>query len=165
VRLLRFAYDLGITFFDTADVYGDGYGETLLRDAMAGVRPRCVYATKVGYDWYNHKRESGQREHPQDYSPGFIRFAVEQSLRRLGTGYIDWLQLHNPRLDALQSDELAAELERLRDEGMSAPGASPGVRPSAGATRACTPWAPGAPPMQIIHNLLEQSRADHRSRA
>jgi len=157
VRLLRLAYDLGITFFDTADVYGDGYGETLLRDAMDGVRSHCVYATKVGYDWYNHKRESGQREHPQDFSPGFVRFAIEESLKRLGTGYIDWLQLHNPRLDALQSDDLAAELERLREEGM--------VRAWGVALGPAIGWRDEGlyavrtrriPAMQIIHNLLEQ---------
>lgn len=157
VRLLRLAFDLGITFFDTADVYGDGEGETLLRDALGHVRPRCVYATKVGYDWYNHKRESGQREHPQDFSPAFVRLAVEKSLKRLGTDYVDWLQLHNPRLDALESDELAAELERLRDEGkVQAWGVALG--PAIGwrdeGLYAIREREVGA--LQIIHNLLEQ---------
>lgn len=157
VRLLRLAYDLGITFFDTADVYADGYGETLLRDALGEVRSRCVYATKIGYDWYNNKREGGQREHPHDWSPKFARFAVEQSLARLGTDYVDWLQLHNPRMDALENAELAFELAKLKEEGkLQAWGAALG--PAIG-------WRDeglyavregGVSSMQIIHNLLEQ---------
>jgi aryl-alcohol dehydrogenase-like predicted oxidoreductase len=157
VRLLRLAFDLGVTFFDTADVYGDGYGETLLRDALGDRRPSCVVATKVGYDWYNHARESGQREHPQDFSPAFIRLAVERSLERLGTDYIDWLQLHNPRMDAIRSEELSDELERLRRAGK--------VRAWGVALGPAIGWRDeglaairerGAPAMQIIHNLLEQ---------
>jgi aryl-alcohol dehydrogenase-like predicted oxidoreductase len=157
VRLLRLAFDLGVTFFDTADVYGNGYGETLLRDALGDRRQSCVFATKAGYDWYNHARESGQREHPQDFSPAFVRLAVERSLERLGTDYIDWLQLHNPRMDAIRSEELSDELERLRREGK--------VRAWGVALGPAIGWRDeglaavrdrGVAAMQIIHNLLEQ---------
>jgi aryl-alcohol dehydrogenase-like predicted oxidoreductase len=156
VRLFRLAHDLGVTFFDTADVYGDGYGEEVLGRALAPVRDNCVIATKIGYDWYNNKRESGQREHPQDYSPAFVRFAVEQSLRRLGTDRIDWLQLHNPRMDTLQSDELYAELGKLRSEGK--------VRWWGAALGPAIGWRDEGVyaarerglPLQVIHNLLEQ---------
>lgn len=157
IRLLRLAYDLGVNFFDTADVYGEGRGETVLRDALGNVREQCVIATKVGYDWYNHKREGGQREHPADYSPAFLRFAVEQSLRRLGTDRIDWLQLHNPRLESLQCADAMAELEELQREGkVIAWGVALG--PAIG-------WLEEGlysiqelrvPALQIIHNLLEQ---------
>jgi aryl-alcohol dehydrogenase-like predicted oxidoreductase len=156
VRMLRLAYDLGITFFDNADVYGDGRAETLMGKALADVRDRCIYATKVGYDWYNNVREGGQREHPQDYSPAFIRFAVEQSLTRLATDRIDWLQLHNPRLDTLQSNELFAEMAALQREGkVRAWGAALG--PAIG-WRDEGVYAAGERrlPMQVIHNLLEQ---------
>ena len=156
VRLFRLAHDLGVTFFDTADVYGDGYGEEVLGRALAPVRSSCVIATKIGYDWYNHKRESGQREHPQDYSPAFVRSAVEQSLRRLGTEHIDWLQLHNPRMDTLQSDDLYEELGRLQAEGKvrwwgAALGPAIGWRDEG-------VYAAGERGMalQVIHNLLEQ---------
>ena len=50
VSLLRQAYDLGITFFDTADTYGNGKGETLVADALGSVRDKLVIATKVGSD-------------------------------------------------------------------------------------------------------------------
>jgi len=156
-EMLRLAYDLGVTFYDTADVYGDGYGEELLGDALAGVRDKCVFATKIGYDWEGRTRDSGQREHPQDFSPAFVRRAVEASLRRLGTDRIDWLQLHNPRKTTLGDDELAGELERLKDEGK--------IRAWGAALGPAIGWRDegvyaieerGAPALQIIHNLLEQ---------
>ena len=155
-RLLRLAFDLGVTFFDNADVYGNGEAEVLMGKALAPVRDRCVFATKVGYDWYSHQRESGQREHPQDFSPAFVRFAVEQSLRRLGTDCIDWLQLHNPRMAALQSDELFAELKALQAEGK--------VRWYGAALGPAIGWRNEGVhairerrlPLQVIHNLLEQ---------
>ena len=67
IRLLHAALDRGITLFDTADSYGSGRGETLLADAFADRRERVVYATKVGYDWYNHERPRGQRELRQPF--------------------------------------------------------------------------------------------------
>ena len=91
IHLLHRAADLGITFFDTADTYGDGRGETILADAFAkgGRRADVVIGTKFGYDFYGHGERRGQQERPQDFSPRFIRFALEQSLRRLGTDYVD----------------------------------------------------------------------------
>ncbi len=118
VGLLRRAYDQGITFYDTADVYGDGLGETILAKALGPERGSITIATKFGYDFYNHPGvQPGQRERPQDWSPAFIRKACEESLRRLGTDRIDLYQLHNPRLDALQRDDLFETLDRLRAEG------------------------------------------------
>jgi aryl-alcohol dehydrogenase-like predicted oxidoreductase len=155
--ILRLAFDLGVTFFDTADVYGDGYGEVLLGDALGDVRDRCVYATKIGYDWQGRSRDSGQREHPQDFSPAFVRRAVEASLRRLGTDRIDWLQLHNPRMATLIDDSLFTELDRLEREGK--------VRAWGAALGPAIGWRDEgvyaiekrrAPALQIIHNLLEQ---------
>ncbi|MEX2247894.1 MAG: aldo/keto reductase [Dehalococcoidia bacterium] len=117
-RLTRRAFDLGVTFFDTADTYGNGKGETLLAEALGPVRDQIVIATKGGYDFYTYGNERrGQKEIPHDWSPAYIRKAVEGSLSRLGTDRIDVYQLHNPKMDALMSDDLFAELEKLRDEG------------------------------------------------
>ena len=117
-RLTRRAYELGITFFDTADTYGNGKGETLLAEALGDVRDRIVIATKGGYDFYTYGNERrGQKEIPHDWSPAYLRKAVEGSLSRLGTDHIDVYQLHNPKMDALTSDDLFAELEKLKDEG------------------------------------------------
>jgi aryl-alcohol dehydrogenase-like predicted oxidoreductase len=118
VGLLRRAYDLGITFYDTADVYGDGLGETILSKALGHARDRITIATKFGYDFYTHPGpQPGQRERPQDWSPAFTRKACEESLRRLGTDRIDLYQLHNPRIDTLRQDDLFEALDRLKAEG------------------------------------------------
>ena len=117
LELMRRAYDLGVTFFDTADTYGDGFGEEIVAEALGDVRDKIVIATKGGYNWYEHKERRGQQERPQDWRPEFIRFSVEQSLKRLKTDYIDFWQAHNTKMDAIDDDALWETLERLKDEG------------------------------------------------
>ena len=117
VRLLRQAHERGINYFDTADTYGSGKGETLLADAFGHMRDEIVISTKIGYDFYNHTARRGQQERPQDWSEDFLRFALEQSLKRLDTDYIDFLQLHNTKMDAAENDELFALMESFMDEG------------------------------------------------
>ena len=117
VRLLQQAYDAGITFFDTADTYGNGLGETILAKALGDKRDHLVIGTKVGYDFYHHTARRGHEELPHNWTPDYIRFALEESLKRLGTACVDLYQLHNPRIDAIQRDDLFAALERLKTEG------------------------------------------------
>ena len=118
VALLRKALDLGVTLFDAADTYGNGRSEEQLAKAFAGKRDRVVYATKFGYDFYNYAGErKGQQEIPADFSPQFVRFALEQSLRRLQTDTIDLYQIHNAHLEQIESDELFALLESFKSEG------------------------------------------------
>lgn len=117
VRLLQQALDLGITLFDTADAYGDGAGETILRDAFSGCRAAIKIATKGGYDIYRNPGGKGQRERPQDFSPTYLRYAVEQSLQRLGTDYIDLYQLHNVKMEHVLDDDIYATLDDLVQEG------------------------------------------------
>ncbi len=116
--LLAEAYDLGVTFYDTADIYGDGQGETLLAEVFRGRRDRVVIASKFGYDASRQiGPRTGHRELPQDWSPAFLRKAVEGSLRRLRTDWLDVYQLHNPRMEAIESAAIWEELEHLRQEG------------------------------------------------
>jgi aryl-alcohol dehydrogenase-like predicted oxidoreductase len=117
IRLLQQAFDSGITFFDTADTYGNGLGETILAKALGDKRRRLVIGTKFGYDFYHHTARRGHEELPHDWRPEYVRFALEESLKRLQTDYVDLYQLHNPRLDALQRDDLCATLEALKQEG------------------------------------------------
>jgi aryl-alcohol dehydrogenase-like predicted oxidoreductase len=118
VRLLRQARELGVNFFDTADVYGDGKGEVVLAQAFEGRRDDIVVATKFGYDFYIHPGvQPGQRERPHNWSPDFIRKACEESLRRLKTDRIDFYQLHNPRIETIQNDEVFRTLHELREAG------------------------------------------------
>ena len=115
--LLENAVELGINFFDTADTYGDGYGEEILASVLGHRRNDLVIATKFGYDIYDPTPRDGHRERPQKFDREFVKFACEQSLRRLDTDYIDLYQVHNPRVGALERDELFETLEQLQFEG------------------------------------------------
>ena len=119
IAMLRLARDLGVTFFDTADTYGNGRGETLLQDAFGPNPEGVVYATKFGYDIYSDKAEErrGQQELPHRFDPDFIRFACEQSLKRLGVEQIPLWQIHNARMDGVFNDQLWETLENLKSEG------------------------------------------------
>ena len=117
VRLLEKAVELGINFFDTADTYGEGYGEEILARGLGRQRHSVVIATKFGYDFYDNVERIGHQERTQKFEPDFIRFACEQSLRRLKTDYIDLYQLHNPRLDAIEKDDVFDTLDNLVKEG------------------------------------------------
>jgi aryl-alcohol dehydrogenase-like predicted oxidoreductase len=116
--LLHAALDAGITFFDTAPVYGrDGFGESLLAPLLQSHRDEIVLTTKCGYDIDAPRQHPGQSERPQDWRPSAIREQLEASLRRLGTDRVDLYQLHNARLAPILDDDLWAELERLQEEG------------------------------------------------
>ena len=117
ISLLENALDLGVTLFDTADTYGEGYGEQILADALGHHRTDIVIATKFGYDFYDQTPREGHQERPQNFSREFVTFACEQSLRRLRTDYIDLYQIHNPRLSALERDDLFETLEQLQVDG------------------------------------------------
>jgi aryl-alcohol dehydrogenase-like predicted oxidoreductase len=117
IRLLQEAENQGVTLFDTADTYADGYGEELLQYAFSKKkRQDIVIATKFGYD-LKTPRSGHHKERAQRWDPEFIREACEDSLHRLGTDYIDLYQLHNPRIDTIQNDEVFATLDDLVKEG------------------------------------------------
>src|SRR5215211_159345 len=111
VLALRAAIDLGVTLFDTADVYGCGRSEKLLGEAVAGCRDEVVLATKFG-NVFDDEGIVGL-----DASPKYIRSACEASLRRLGTDRIDLYQLHGDSwpIDALEP--IVATLAELVDVG------------------------------------------------
>ncbi len=157
-RLLREAYDQGVTFFDNADTYASGRAEEMQREALGDVREKIVIGTKFGYDIYNNPDRPGQQERPHDWSPAYLRKALEGSLKRLGTDYIDFYQLHNPRVDAIALDDLWAELDNLKAEGLiraygTALGPALNERQiEEGIASVRERHAP----TQIIYNLLEQ---------
>jgi len=156
VALLRHAKDRGITFFDTADTYGEGRGEQLLRKAF-GDDADVQVGTKFGYDIYSPWDRKGHSERPHDWSPAFIRYALEQSLQRLGRDTIDFYQLHNPRLDALQDDAIFELLDELLQAG-TVRSIGVALGPAIG-WRDEGLWVAENRPihaMQVIHNALEQ---------
>jgi len=110
-RAIRRAFELGCNFFDTADVYGHGHSEELLGAALHDVRDQVIIATKVGGNFYN-------RDMRMDFTPSYLRFAVERSLERLRTDRIDLLQLHNPPLSLIPASATYEPLEAMKREGL-----------------------------------------------
>ncbi len=119
VALMHQAFDLGITLFDAADTYGNGFSEELIAKAFPKQRDEVIIATKVGYDFVKHgeARGRGQREIPQDFSPEAITHATDAALQRLKTDHIDLLQLHNIRMEQISDDALWKTLEKLKASG------------------------------------------------
>ena len=116
-RLIGRALELGITFFDTGDAYGQGANEELVGRVLAPHRDRIHLSTKFGYVLEEGRQEHSEGERPQRWDRPFIRAALEASLRRLRTDRVDLYQLHNPRMEAIDSDECFGALEELRAEG------------------------------------------------
>jgi aryl-alcohol dehydrogenase-like predicted oxidoreductase len=116
-RLLLRALELGITFFDTGDAYGRGANEELVGRVLGGHRDRIQLATKFGYELGAGRREHSEGERPQRWDGPYVRQALEASLHRLRTDRVDLFQLHNPRMEAITSDETFEALEELKREG------------------------------------------------
>jgi aryl-alcohol dehydrogenase-like predicted oxidoreductase len=107
------ALELGVTFFDTSDVYGCGHSERILGQVLADRRKQVTIATKFG----NIFDEQTRRITGASAEPAYIRRACEASLRRLRTDYIDLYQLHIGNYDLRRVDEVLETLERLVEEG------------------------------------------------
>lgn len=110
IDAIHAALDLGVNFFDTADTYGLGQSEKTLAQGLNGNRHQAVIQTKFGV-----KAKKGQSTEI-DNTPAYLRKALEDSLRRLNTDYIDiyvvhyWDQRTNP-------EEIVGELERQKEAG------------------------------------------------
>jgi aryl-alcohol dehydrogenase-like predicted oxidoreductase len=123
MNLLRTAVDLGVTFFDTAEVYGPYVNEELVGEALAPVRDHVVIATKFGFAFDEEGRQTGLSSRPEH-----IRLAAEGSLRRLGTDRIDLLYQHrvDPQVPIAEVAGTVGELVaagKVRHFGLSEAGA------------------------------------------
>lgn len=133
IRMLKRAYDLGINFYEMADMYGYGKSERLVSRAFRdmhmgsvdGDGGEVIYSTKWGYDMYKAK-QIGHNELPQQHSNlEFLHYALKQSLIRLETDYIDIYSLHNPKMSAIKNDDLFSSLDdlvkcgRIRSHGVA----------------------------------------------
>jgi aryl-alcohol dehydrogenase-like predicted oxidoreductase len=110
-ELIRQAFEQGINFFDTADLYDRGWNETSVGQSIRDFRKEVILATKVGNQW----RADGSG---WDWNPRkeYILTAVDQSLKRLKTDYIDLYQLHGGTIDD-PIDETIEAFERLVEQG------------------------------------------------
>jgi aryl-alcohol dehydrogenase-like predicted oxidoreductase len=114
-KVVEAALDSGIDFFDTADIYGGGKSEEFLGQALGSRRKQIVLATKFGLPMDDHRKGA---------KPAYIRQAVEDSLRRLGTDFIDLYQLHTPDASTPIADTLDAlhglvKVGKIREIGCS----------------------------------------------
>lgn len=140
-RVLARAVDAGVNFFDTSDNYSMGHSERLIGEAIKGRRDRFVVATKGGAAFQSVGRIAlalrpilrpargllkGARRSLNlmrdkrklyDYSPEHLGAAVDASLRRLQTDYIDIYQLYNPETFQIEGFAFCETLERMRDQG------------------------------------------------
>jgi aryl-alcohol dehydrogenase-like predicted oxidoreductase len=180
VRLLAVAKDAGINFFDTADMYSQGESESLLGRVFAKRRAEVVITTKAGY-CLPGRRKLIARLKPmlrpliktlgirrdrlpaaasgaiaQDYSPAYLVHALEASLRRLRTDYVDLFQLHSPPLEVVTRGEWEPALEDLKRAGkLRCYGIS---CDSLDVARAALRFS-GVSSLQFVFGLLEQEAA------
>jgi aryl-alcohol dehydrogenase-like predicted oxidoreductase len=142
VATLHEALDRGINFFDTADIYGQGDSERLLGSVFRGQRHRLLLCSKAGYTFgrFQHmallvkplarsvlcRWKSGRTAAknirrgplPQNFAPAHITAAVEGSLHRLGTEYLDVFLLHMPPAEVIADGTVLETLVRLKDRGL-----------------------------------------------
>lgn len=113
IRLMRFAYDRGVTLFDTAEAYGPFANEVLVGEALSPFRDKVVIATKFGFDI---DLETGARRGGTNSRPDHIKAVAEASLKRLGTDYIDLFYQHRVDPD-VPIEDVAGAVKDLIAEG------------------------------------------------
>jgi aryl-alcohol dehydrogenase-like predicted oxidoreductase len=150
IRVLRRAVELGVTFIDTADAYGPGVSEELIREALRPYPSDLVIATKVGFV------RTGPNAWITLGRPEYLRQAVELSLRRLGLERIDLLQLHrvDPEVPLAEQIGVLSDLQaegKIRHIGLSEV-AVPVIR----AARAIAPIVT----VQNRYNLVDRASED-----
>ncbi|CAN7281502.1 aldo/keto reductase [Phyllobacterium sp. LjRoot231] len=111
IKLIRAAFDRGVTFFDTAEAYGPYKNEELLGEALAPVRDKVVIATKFGFEFNAEGGQSGMNSRPEH-----IREVAEAALKRLKTDVIDLFYQH--RVDPnVPIEDVAGTVKKLIQEG------------------------------------------------
>jgi aryl-alcohol dehydrogenase-like predicted oxidoreductase len=147
---IRRARELGVTLFDTADSYGFGRSESLLGIVLSRYRQEIVIATKVGVV----RTASGALK--KDFSRQHIFHAVDGSLKRLRTDYIDLYQVHNPTVEDLRREEIQEAMDRLQDAGKIRFWGVSVFTPEEGMEILRRRWGHA---LQVLYNILNQAPA------
>ena len=147
-RIVHAALDAGINYFDTADLYGRGRNEELLGKALGNRRQDIILATKVGNHWTD-----GRDGWEWDPSPGHIRTSVRDSLKRLGTDYIDVYQLHGGTAED-DLDAVIGVFEDLKREGLIRHYGISSIRPNV--------FLPFLKKSSAVSNMMQFSLLDRR---
>ena len=116
-RMLKKAYDVGINFFETGDMYGKGKSEKLIGEVFHGMRDDIIISTKYGYD-FESAAQIGHTELPQKFDPTFTEHALKKSLERLQTDHIDVYGLHNPKMHHIKDNTIFQTLDKKIEDGI-----------------------------------------------
>lgn len=147
---IRRARDLGVNFFDTSDSYGFGRSESLLGIVLSRHRREVVIATKVGVV----RSSAGTLK--KDFSREHILHAVDGSLKRLRTDYIDLYQLHNPTIEDLRHEGIQETMDRLQELGKIRYWGVSIFNPEEGIEIVNRNWGYS---LQVLYNILNQAPA------
>ena len=156
-RMLKKAYDVGINFFETGDLYGKGKSEKLIGEVFKDMRDEIVISTKYGYD-FSEVEQIGHKELPQNFDEDFTRMALRNSLERLQTDHLDMYGLHNPKLKNVRDDSIFNVLDSLiADETIKTYQVALG--PAIGWTQEGLEAMdrPNLSAVQTVYNILEQT--------
>ena len=156
-RMLKKAYDLGINFFETGDMYGKGKSEKLIGEVFKDMRDEVVISTKYGYD-FSEVEQIGHSELPQKFDEAFTRRALRDSLERLQTDHLDMYGLHNPKLRHIRDDSIFNVLDSfIADESIKTYQVALG--PAIGWTQEGLEAMdrPNVSAVQTVYNIIEQT--------
>ncbi|MHA7734452.1 aldo/keto reductase [Nitrosopumilus sp. S6] len=156
-RMLKKAYDLGINFFETGDMYGKGKSEKIIGEVFKDMRDEVVLSTKYGYD-FSEVEQIGHSELPQKFDEDFTRNALRNSLERLQTDHLDMYGLHNPKLNHIKDDKIFNVLDSfIQDESIKTYQVALG--PAIGWTREGLEAMDrdNVSAVQTVYNILEQT--------
>jgi aryl-alcohol dehydrogenase-like predicted oxidoreductase len=156
-RMLKHAYDIGINFFETGDMYGKGKSEKLIGEVFKGMRNEIVISTKYGYEFEGAK-QIGHSELPQRFDPLFTEHALRNSLERLQTDHIDVYGLHNPKMYHIMDDTIFHTLDNKINDGTIGT-YQVALGPAIGWTHEGLEAMkrPNVSAVQTVYNILEQT--------
>ena len=152
LKALEMAWENGVNFYDTADTYGHGHSESLLAHFLQSKpREKIIIASKAGWDFYHGARK-------KNFDLKYLRFACEESLKRLKIEAIDVYQLHNPSFELLKRGEIVGLLDDLKREGKIR---FTGVSIHTEEEAVTAMEDPRVDTLQLVFNLLDQRMAEN----
>ena len=156
-RMLKKAYDVGINFFETGDLYGKGLSEKLIGEVFKDMRDEIVISTKYGYD-FSGVEQIGHKELPQRFDEDYTRMALRNSLERLQTDHVDMYGVHNPKLKDVRNNSIFNVLDNFIEEG-SIKTYQIALGPAIGWTQEGLEAMdkPNLSAVQTVYNILEQT--------
>lgn len=140
------ALELGVTLIDVADSYGRGSVERLLGDSLKARRRDVVLSVRIGNDFYRSVVR-------KNFAPSYLRYALDQSLRRLRTDFVDVVMLHNPSVESMRRGECFQACKQLVEAGKARAWGVSAARPD----EARVAVEAGAEVVQLPYNLLHHA--------